>query len=203
MQQGRGGAFGVASEEKIFVAGGLNEKNKVSKKCEMYNVSTNEWQFIGSLNTWRVYGSMVCLSGTLYVLGGTKNNRDRLLSVECYDSTEDKWIEKISIPVERYSTENKDTFTGCVMKLSKGVLAKSDYIKEKPIGSLFGEPGTTSSRYGALKNFTSAPTTGFRFATPLGLSAPTGTSAFNFGSIQSNQPAAAPVPVFELSDDDD
>ena len=37
MQQGRGGAFGVASEEKIFVAGGLNEKNKVSKnaRCTM------------------------------------------------------------------------------------------------------------------------------------------------------------------------
>ena len=203
MQQGRGGAFGVASEGKIFVAGGLNEKNKVTKKCEMYNVSTNEWHFIGSLNTWRVYGSMVCLSGTCYVLGGTKNNRDRLLSVECYDSTEDKWIEKISIPVERYSTENKDTFTGCVMKLSKGVLAKSDSIKEKPIGSLFGEPGTTSSRYGVLKDFPSAPTAGFSFGTHLGLSAPTGTSAFNFGSSQSNQPAAAPVPVFELSDDDD
>ena len=26
MQQGRGGAFGVASEEKIFVAGGLNDR---------------------------------------------------------------------------------------------------------------------------------------------------------------------------------
>ena len=122
MQQGRGGAFGVASEEKIFVAGGLSEKRKVSKKCEMYNVSTNEWHFIGSLNTWRMYGSMVCLSGTLYVLGGTKNNRDRLLSVECYDSTEDKWIEKTSIPVEGYPPGSKSTFTGCVMKLCKGVL---------------------------------------------------------------------------------
>ena len=122
MQQGRGGAFGVASEEKIFVAGGLSEKRKVSKKCEMYNVSTNEWHFIGSLNTWRMYGSMVCLSGTLYVIGGTKNNRDRLLSVECYDSTEDKWIEKTSIPVEGYPPGSKSTFTGCVMKLCKGVL---------------------------------------------------------------------------------
>ena len=122
MQQGRGGAFGVASEEKIFVAGGLNEKNRVSKKCEMYNVSTNEWHFIGNLNTWRVYGSMVCLSGTLYVLGGTKNNRDRLLSVECYDSTKDKWIEKASIQVEGCALGSENTFTGCVMKFSKGVL---------------------------------------------------------------------------------
>ena len=88
-------------------------------------------------------------------------------------------------------------------ELDKGILAKSDSIKEKPIGSLFGEPGTTSSRFAALKIFTSAPAAGLSFAAPLGLSLSTGTSAFNFGSIQSNQPAAAPVPVFELSDDDD
>ena len=191
MQQGRGGAFGVASEEKIFVAGGLNEKYKVSKKCEMYNVSTNEWQFIGSLNTWRVYGSMVCLSGTCYVLGGTKNNRDSLLSVECYDSTEDKWIEKASIPVERYSTKNKDTFTGCVMKLSKGVLAKPDSIKEEPIGFSFAEPATTSAVFGA-SSFTSTATAGFG----------SGVSTLCFGSGVSTF-GPAPVLVYELSDDDD
>ena len=231
MQQGRGGAFGVASERKIFVAGGLNEKNKVSKKCEMYNVSTNEWHFIGSLNTWRVYGSMVCLSGTCYVLGGTKNNRDRLLSVECYDSTEDKWIEKTSIPVERYSTKNKDTFTGCVMKLSKGVLAKSDSIKKEPIGFSFGEPATTSTPFGASQTFTSTATTSTPFgasqtftstattSTPFGASrtfTSTATTSTLFGAsrtftstattgfgFQSNQAAAAPVLVYELSDDDD
>ena len=160
MQQGRGGAFGVASEDKIFVAGGLNEKNKVSKKCEMYNVSTNEWQFIGSLNTWRVYGSMVCLSGTLYVLGGTKNNRDRLLSVECYNSTEDKWIEKASIQVEGCALGSTNTFTGCLMKLSKVVLESAP--------SHFG---------------------------PLRLPRRTAVCGLNF--------LLDPVPVFELSDDDD
>ena len=160
MQQGRGGAFGVASEEKIFVAGGLNEKNKVSKKCEFYSVSTNEWHFIGSLNTWRVYGSMVCLSGTLYVLGGTKNNRDRLLSVECYNSTEDKWIEKASIQVEGCALGSENTFTGCVMKLSKGVLESAP------------------SHFGPLR-------------------LPRLTGVYVLNSL------LAPVPVFELSDDDD
>ena len=160
MQQGRGGAFGVASEGKIFVAGGLNEKNKVSKKCEMYNVSTNEWHFIGSLNTWRVYGSMVCLSGTLYVLGGTKNNRDRLLSVECYNSTEDKWIEKASIHVEGCALGSNNTFTGCLMKLSKVVLESAP------------------SHFGPLR-------------------LPRRTAVCSLNSL------LAPVPVFELSDDDD
>ena len=186
MQQGRGGAFGVASEEKIFVAGGLNEKYKVSKKCEMYNVSTNEWQFIGSLNTWRVYGSMVCLNGTFFVLGGTKNNRDRLLSVECYDSVEDKWIEKASIPVERCAPGSKNTFTGCVMKLSKGVLEKPNFIKKEVIKPV---PNNSGSLFGTQNGISYCSTPG--------------TSTFNYSSVQSSQPTAASVPVFELSDDDD
>ena len=126
MRQGRFGAFGEATEGKIFVAGGLNQDGKVSKRCEMYNVSTNEWQYIGSLNHFRVYGSMVCLKGTLYVLGGTKSTRDSLLAVESYDLTKDEWIKKTTIPVERFSKDNKDTFTSCVVKLSKGVMDKAN-----------------------------------------------------------------------------
>jgi len=47
MQEKRECAFGVATQGKIFVAGG---RGPVSKTCEVYNISTNEWQFIGSLN---------------------------------------------------------------------------------------------------------------------------------------------------------
>ena len=46
------------------------------------------------------FGSMVCLEGTLYVLGGTKEFAKSSLSVECYDPAEDKWIEKTTIPVK-------------------------------------------------------------------------------------------------------
>ena len=142
MQQGRFGAFGEATEGKIFVAGGLNQDRKVSKRCEMYNVSTNEWQYIGSLNHFRVYGSMVCLKGTLYVLGGTKNARDSLLAVESYDLTKDEWIKKTTIPVERFSKDNKDTFTSCVVKLSKGVIDKAKTV----LGFGFGPFGTWQSQ---------------------------------------------------------
>ncbi|XP_022808527.1 kelch-like protein 2 [Stylophora pistillata] len=180
MQQGRGGAFGVATKQKIFVAGGLNEKNKVSRRCEMYNISTNEWHFIGSLNAWRVYGSMVCLNGILYVLGGTKNNRDRLLSVECYDSTEDKWIEKTSIPVEKYTSGNKDTFAGCVMKLSKGVLKKPNFGTEEEM-----KPVTSQTGFGLSSGSTTV------------------IASLLFGSRASAARVVAPIPVFELCDDDD
>ena len=123
MQQARGGAFGVASQEKIFVAGGANEESTVLKTCEVYNTSTNEWQLIANLNVCRTHGSMVCLGGTLYVLGGfdqTKRNPE--YSVECYD----KWIVKTTIPVEE-GYEEKQAFKGCVLKFSKGVL---DYLDD-------------------------------------------------------------------------
>ena len=130
MQQARGGAFGVASQEKIFVAGGADEESKVSKTCEVYNVSTNEWQLIANLNVYRTHGSMVCLGGTLYVLGGfdqTKKNPEH--SVECYDK-QGKWIVKTTIPVKE-DWKNKKAFKGCVLKFSKGVLNKlADAVEE-------------------------------------------------------------------------
>ena len=126
MQQKRGNAIGVATEGKIFVAGGENWVLGVFKTCEMFNMSTNEWQLIASLNVPRACGIMLCLKGTLYVLGG----RTGELSVECYDPTEDKWIKKTTIPVKMISKDNKNTFTGCVLKLSKGVLDKLDVAKE-------------------------------------------------------------------------
>ena len=129
MQQERENAFGVATEEKIFLAGGCFEETL--KTCEMYNISTNEWQLIGSLTIDHVDGSMVCLKGTLYVLGGTDHLGDSQLSVECYDPIEDKWIEKTTIPVKIISRETSyHGFSGCVLKLSKGVLDKLDVIKE-------------------------------------------------------------------------
>ena len=112
----RRSAFGVASQGKIFIAGGGQWEDS---SCEVYNVSTNEWQSVGSLNTSRAGGSMVCLNGTLYVLGGLNK-----VTVESYDPTVNKWIVKTSIPVDKSSEEQKRSFKGCALKLSKGVLDK-------------------------------------------------------------------------------
>ena len=130
MQQARWCAFGVATEGQIIVAGGTEVWQSCLKACEMFNISTNEWQLIGSVTVDRMYGSMVCLKGTLYVLGGINLLYRRQLSIECYDPTEDKWIEKTIIPVKMICKRNDSTFTGCVLKLSKGILDKLDVIKE-------------------------------------------------------------------------
>jgi len=129
MQQERVYAFGVASEGKIFVAGGYGSQTPL-KTCEMFNILTNEWQFIASLNVSRTHGTMMCLKGTLYALGGTNGSVRSQLSVECYDPLEVKWIKKTTIPVKMISKGNDNTFAGCVLKLSKGVLDKLDVVKE-------------------------------------------------------------------------
>jgi len=42
----------------------------------MFNISIYEWQLIGSLTVERACGSMVCLKGKLYVLGGMEVGAD-------------------------------------------------------------------------------------------------------------------------------
>ena len=125
MQQERGCAFGVATQAgKIFVAGGLGTENKQSNSCKVYTISTNEWQFIGSLNVPRLWGSMVCVNGTLYVLGGLQQHEGFEYTVESYDPTLKKWIQRASIPVDKIPGDNKPSFKGCALKIPKVALAR-------------------------------------------------------------------------------
>ena len=127
IQRGRGNAFGVATQGKIFIAGGEVREYEQLKSCEVYTISTNEWQFIGSLNVPRLRGSMVCVNGGLYVLGGSKYSHGTSpeYTVESYNPTTNEWIQKTSIPVDRIpGDKERDSFKGCALKLPKGMLAK-------------------------------------------------------------------------------
>ena len=124
MREERGCAFGVATQGKIFVAGGEGRGNKQLKSCEVYNISTNEWQFIGILNVPRSWGSMVCVNGTLYVLGGSQQYQRFEYTVERYDHTVKKWTQRASIPVDKIPGETKSSFKGCALKIPKVVLDK-------------------------------------------------------------------------------
>ena len=127
MQEERGGPFGVATREKIFVAGGINRGIRLNTS-EMYNISTNEWQLFQCLNVPRYYGSMVQLNGKLYVLGGMNKDNQNELSVEYFDTAEDKWIQKTTIPVKSISRAY-NSFIGCVLRLSKGALDEQSVIE--------------------------------------------------------------------------
>ncbi|XP_068676387.1 kelch-like protein 2 [Montipora foliosa] len=113
LQKARCNAFGVALHGKIYVAGG-----GFSRSCEVYSISSNEWQVIVDLG-FAFLRRMVCVNGILYVLGGHR--------IDSYDPTLNKWTKKTSIPVDSIPDEERRNlaYTGCVLKLSKTVLRKA------------------------------------------------------------------------------
>lgn len=118
MLEGRSQAFGVASQEKIFFAGEISGRGRL-QTCEMYKTSTNEWQRIANLNVPRYDGSMVCLNGKLYVLGGRNQKGQSELSVEYFHLANEQWIHITTIPVTKIDPENKNEFTASVLRLSR------------------------------------------------------------------------------------
>ena len=98
---------------------------KALSTCEDYSPVTNEWQLMPSLKVPRMSTSMVCHEERLYVLGGFHKS-SRVLSVEVFDSDENKWKEKSVIPVACFETskeeEQKNIFKACSARVCKGVI---------------------------------------------------------------------------------
>ena len=128
INQARYNAFGAAMNGKVYIAGGCQGQETL-KTCEVYNPLTNEWQLMPSLRVSRMSASMVCHEGRLYVLGGgipSSGRLSRVLSVEIFDSEENKWNKKSVIPVDSFETskegEKKNIFKACSARVCKGVI---------------------------------------------------------------------------------
>ncbi|XP_020629919.1 kelch-like protein 2 [Orbicella faveolata] len=143
LNEARHNAFGVCKNENIFIAGGsVMEEGELEylRTCEVYNILTDEWQFIAEETLRRTFGSMVLVDETLYVLGGhpkelcaclTKNYRDK---VECYNPESDQWSVKATVPVNKMTSEKRAmrryVFQGCSLRVFKGVLTNLESIAE-------------------------------------------------------------------------
>ena len=122
---GRFGALGVGTKEKIYIAGGLDEWCEGVFICEVYNVSSNEWSSIGSLNCCGVKSMVVC-DELLCVVSASMFPYIQFISleIECYDSENDKWTVKKSIRC------NADV--AMKAKTSSFSFFKGDFDKLKP-----------------------------------------------------------------------
>ena len=121
MKKPRTGACGTAAHGKIFIAGGLVRGGCYCVSCEVYNIEADEWQLIASLNSPRIFGSMVYLKGILYVVGGRGHDQNydkRVMAVESYDFEEKKWKEKTKLPINKTSPKWKyDSCTLCIPRI--------------------------------------------------------------------------------------
>lgn len=137
MQQARINACGAAARGKIFIAGGVIDNSRMfalpvvaSETCEMYNVLTDEWLFIASLNGPRSRASMVCIQGTLYVLGGrhweTGIVPSHALVVESYDFERNEWKPKTTIPImmSKHPNLNWHDIKACTLRVNTKILRK-------------------------------------------------------------------------------
>ncbi|KAL9958101.1 hypothetical protein ACROYT_G035071 [Oculina patagonica] len=135
IQEARLGAFGVAANDKIFIAGGVEKNMRKLNTCEVYNIMTDEWEFMtefmGSLTVPRSQGNMLLVNETLYVLGGYREDeRDHTVdsywdgscasTVECYDHEKDEWNEKTVIPPHEGLKYRSFTFKACSLNVFKG-----------------------------------------------------------------------------------
>ncbi|KAL9978692.1 hypothetical protein ACROYT_G016240, partial [Oculina patagonica] len=153
IHEARGSAFGASTNEKVYIAGGFGAGHSLLKSCEVYNEMTNEWCFIASLKVPRYSGSMVCVDGTLYVLGGFTKPIEWMLDgmeggrgltshylafdVECYDCGKDKWHKKTILPrLVSKSTERVigalGGYNACSARLFKGFL-KVKSARRRPV----------------------------------------------------------------------
>ena len=131
MQTEMNSAFGVAIQGKIFVCGRFYH-------CAVYEVSTNEWQTMASLTKWNEDSrfrllSVVSLNQTLHAVGTVRANYslkpDEMIAVKSYDPKLNKWIQKTSIPINKSSDEETYSFQCATLKLSKGLLYRSEIMK--------------------------------------------------------------------------
>ena len=135
LNEARRQACGVCKNEKIFIAGGATTTGAGTvrlKTCEVYNILTDEWQFIASLTLRRCSGSMMLVDETLYVLGG-RTQIDYMSAgefndkVECYNHERDEWNDNATVPVKKINMIKKrghpwNFLNGCTFRVFKGVL---------------------------------------------------------------------------------
>ena len=95
---------GAVVNGKIVIAGRITQGNGMSEtcQCEVYNETTNEWQFIASFNiTPYACPKLLSVDGTLYAVGIvmlTRSYRSPDPIIQCYNPDKNEWHRKTEIP---------------------------------------------------------------------------------------------------------
>ena len=122
---------GAACKGRIFIAGRPGSVEwgcrSVTCQCEVYNETTNEWQFISSFHIRPgVCPKLLSVDDQLYAFGCWMFHRPASApdtSLKCYDPHKNEWIWKADIPIPTHSLVK--AYSGRVFK---GFLSKQQLI---------------------------------------------------------------------------
>ena len=132
MQEAKISALGAAAYGKIFIAGIVSRTSwslPAVCGCEVFNETTNEWQFITGFNIDPMSRpKLISVDDQLYAFG-TKTLYDRSVpreaKVECYNPDKDEWNQKTEIP------SSVTHVNSCSMRHFIGFLDNKEERKEK------------------------------------------------------------------------
>ena len=110
IQMARGRALGAALNGKVFIAGGLHQGQWLYDSCEMYNESTNQWQFIAGLKKPEtLLETLLAADGKLYAVSCRSSCRyptDSRPGIRGYNSAPESYLKEIS--VECYNVDKNE-----------------------------------------------------------------------------------------------
>ena len=123
--------WGAAANGKIYIAGWTKNKMKPGQDellCEVYNETTNEWQFIRSFSVEReAFLGLIAVDGEVYVVGYDRSSVTELLRVQCYDPESDEWKLKTEISIAWHERAQRQFKICDTMKVFQGSLSSSQF----------------------------------------------------------------------------
>ena len=128
IQSARKWAQGAAVNEKIYLAGGIFNRSRLpeSCKCEVYDETTNEWQFITSfrIGPGRSFETLLAVDGEVYTSSIKVDSyyKEKIsLRIECYKPEEDEWETKTEVTARCATVGLFPPANVCSMRIFKGL----------------------------------------------------------------------------------
>ena len=117
---------GAACNGRIFITGKVELGTHETCQCEVYNETTNEWQFIANFSIKAAANpKLLSVDEKLFALGSWMRNEGGSppdTRVECYDPDKNEWILETEIPIRTRSNTTR-AVSCCSTRIFKGFLS--------------------------------------------------------------------------------
>ena len=149
IQRARKSAHRAAANKKIYIAGGVFQGNWLpeSCQCEVYDETTNEWQFVKSFFIGRL-GTLLAVHGKLDGLSNTFDSMAQSVRTDCYDPEENKWTNKTNVRCSGLGVPSK---IQCSMRIFKGLFNIRQEVEVLPSEDRPPEASTAQPLFYAKK----------------------------------------------------
>ena len=93
----------VEHNGKVYVIGGDNPEKKYEKCNEVYDIETDSWSALASMDSPRVGHTLEILNNKIYVVGGVESVQQNFSNILEYDIETDTWTTICEMPEPRFN----------------------------------------------------------------------------------------------------